>query len=278
MKFYGARQIEHGSRLVAVQHGGGYGIYRSAPHEGHEQRMADVFLTWGWANEGSINSGNIVNPRFRQLESRVRQRARGKSILFVATGQPRYPYRFHSCPAGSQWDVYFDWQFRFLTCLSDEIRSSVSYRPYPINYAHIGEQRIRRSFPSLQWHTSSGSIWNKLIESRIVVIDHLGTTLLETLAGNIPTILFWDPERWEVRPEAQTYIEGLREVQILQDSPEIAAAKLVEVYGDPAPWWNSDRVQNARRRFVGRHALTKESWISSWVENLRRFPAAELNR
>ena len=246
--------------------------------ERERQRMADVFLTWGWANEGSINSGNIVNPRFRQLESRVRQRARGKSILFVATGQPRYPYRFHSCPAGSQWDVYFDWQFRFLTCLSDEIRSSVSYRPYPINYAHIGEQRIRRSFPSLQWHTSSGSIWNKLIESRIVVIDHLGTTLLETLAGNIPTILFWDPERWEVRPEAQTYIEGLREVQILQDSPEIAAAKLVEVYGDPAPWWNSDRVQNARRRFVGRHALTKESWISSWVENLRRFPAAELNR
>ena len=276
MKLYAARATEGKSCLVSVQHGGGYGVYRCAPYEIHERRLADHFLSWGWADDRKNNS-NIVNPRFCELQDKVRRRMAGKNILFVATGQPRYLYRFHSCPAGSQWDGYFDWQVRFFTKLPADLQSFVRYRPYPINYGHAGEFRVQRSFPTLKWEASSGVVWNKLIEARIVIIDHLGTTLLETLAGNIPTILFWDPQRWEVRDEAQRYFERLRQAQILWHSPEGAAEKLLDAYTDPGRWWNSDLVQSARGEFVSRHALTKENWVSTWAENLENIAAAGFN-
>ena len=111
---------------------------------------------------------------------------------------------------------------------------------------------------------------------KLVVIDHLATTLLETLAANIPTILFWDPNRWEVRDEAETYFESLRQVGILWHSPERAAEKLVQIYAEPGSWWDSDDLQTVRRQFVTRYALVQQDWISSWVNNLDAIVAGNV--
>ena len=269
--FYAAHAAAKGSQLVAVQHGGAYGAYRSAPYEAHERRMADFFFAWGWAGEQMPKCGNIVNPRFPQLQHQVRRRTPGNTVLFIATGQPRYLYRFHSCPVGSQWEDYFDWQHRFLTHIPDKLRSFVCFRPYPAPYGHTGELRVRRSFPSISWDDSRRFAYEKLVKARIVVIDHLGTVLLEALAANVPTILFWDPNRWEARPEVQTHLEQLRQAQILWDSPEGAAEKLAEAYVEPGRWWNTDDVQSARREFVIYQAFTKQDWISNWIDNLRKI-------
>ena len=45
-QFLAAEAGEQGSRLVAVQHGGGYGMARHSAPEQHESRAADSFLVW----------------------------------------------------------------------------------------------------------------------------------------------------------------------------------------------------------------------------------------
>ena len=108
-----------------------------------------------------------------------------------------------------------------------------------------------------------------LKRSRLVVIDHCATGCLEMLAANVPTILFWNPQRSEIREEAQSYFRELREAGILCELPEEAATRVLETYDAPWSWWGSSDVQRVRRRFIGRYALASRDWAMSWAKALR---------
>lgn len=266
-KYGAAEASEKGSRLVAVQHGGGYGTLRFMGAELHESRLSDVFRVWGWANAESSSVRNAPSPKLsvllkgRQLKSGY---PRAENILLMTTAHPRYLYRFHSAPVGSQWNEYYEWQLRFLRSIPGGLQSRVVFRPYPIDYGHGVRQRISREFPNIGWDTGRSS-YKRLERARIVVIDHNSTSHLETLVGNIPTVMFWNPKCWEERTEAAPYLDDLRKVGILFNSPEEAAARVSAVYNDLFSWWNNVKVQQVRQAFADRYALARKNWRSQWV-------------
>jgi len=98
--------------------------------------------------------------------------------------------------------------------------------------------------------------------------------MLEVLAANSPMVLFWNPRYWEFRKEAQPYIDDFRKIGILLDTPEGAAARVVEVYDDPFTWWQGDALQEARRRFVERYALGHQNWLECWARVLKEETAS----
>jgi putative transferase (TIGR04331 family) len=269
-KYLAAEASQRGSRLVTVQSGGGYGIHRFSAAERHESRLADSFMVWGWAGSQSNGIHNLPSPKVSSLP-RMRLRNRdsvgSEIVLFVSTAHLRYLLRFHSMPIGIQTDEYFQWQIRFLEAISDQVRWRLVFRPYPKDYGHSTRDRILNRYGNIRWDDSR-SIYRRLLEARIVVVDHSGTTFLEALRFGVPTILFWDPHLTEVRDEAVAYFEGLRKVGILFNSPEEAAAKVMEVYEDPWAWWNSGLVEEVRQRFVERYALAREDWLECWVKAL----------
>lgn len=274
-KFFAADACESGSRLVTVQNGGGYGIYRFSGSELHESRIGDSFMVWGWADQKggpfrnlpSLKLSSRLNRHFRKSNS-----YKAGTILFVATGHPRYLFRFDSTPVGSQFESYWEWELRFLAAISDRLRSTILFRPYHTDYGHATRKRTSERFADIRWDDGR-PISHRLKQSRLVVIDHSATTFLETLVANIPTVLFWDPQRWEVRDEALPYFESLRRVGILWDSPEAAAAKVEAVYDEPWTWWESNAVQEARRTFVDRYALGRTDCVDCWVKALEEESA-----
>ena len=267
-KFFAAEASERGARLLAVQHGGGYGIYRLAPIEDHERRVADAFVAWGWADPGAGEAGrNLPRPNFETLLRR-RIRRRGQRILFVSTAHTRYLYRFHASPVGSQWPDYLDWQVRFLRALPQTLRARISLRPYQQEYGHAFQEQLRSRFPNVRWDTYP-SFYHQLLRARTVVIDHPGTTFLEALVANVPTVLFWDANRWEAREEAQPYLQELRRVGVLHDSPEDAADALLQAHEDPWRWWKTPERQDVRKRFVRRYALARATWAQEWSAVLK---------
>ena len=270
-KFIAAEAADQGSRLVAAQHGGGYGIFRFHACELHEKRLADSYMVWGWANGNPEVCRNLPDPRMSgvlQSSPESKDGPAAKSILFVATSHPRYLYRFHSSPVGTQWTEYYDWQFRFLAAISPAIRAAIVFRPYLYEFGHSASARIAERFPDVGWDDDR-PFRSRLKDSRIAIFDNSATTFLESLVANVPTLLFWDPQRWEVRAEAEPYFEALRKAEILHDSPESAARKLMEVFDSPSEWWLSEDVQSARQPFVERFALARENWIEYWVKELR---------
>lgn len=101
------------------------------------------------------------------------------------------------------------------------------------------------------------------------------TGFLETLGRNIPTIMFWNPKHWELRPSAQPYFDLLKEAGILHETPEAAAARAAEVWDDVAGWWNQPEVQDARRCFCDRFARTPEDLIRVLKETLSTANAGQ---
>lgn len=269
-KFLAAEAAATGrSRLVALQHGGGYGVFRSGPMELHEYRISDSYAVWGWASPKAQRLKNLPSPQLSALSSRFEclGRSRLKTILFVATTNPKYLYRFDSAPQGSQLEDYFEWQFRFLEAVPDPVRLVLLFRPHKHPFGHRIRERFSKRFPDLRWDTQL-HFHRSLEQCRLTVIDHLGTSLYEALAANVPTILFWNPQRWEVREEVEPCMEALRRARILLDSPEEAVAQVAAVYEEPRKWWTQRDTQEARSQFVNRCALLQKDWPECWAKNL----------
>jgi len=255
---------------VALQHGGGYGVYRSTSMEQHEKRISDSFLVWGWGGRNGDPMRNVPAPQLSLLAGRMRSapRSNRSSILFVATTNPPYFYRFYSHPQGSQLEDYFQWQFRFLQSLPPAVRERILFRPHLHPDQHGLKERLTGRFPDLGWQEGV-PFREGLRRSSLAVIDHLSTSFLETLAADRPTLLFWDSQRWEVRPEAEPFFSALREAGILWDSPEAAAGHLQKIAGDPAGWWAGPKIQEACRSFVARYASCHQNWDTIWLQTLR---------
>ncbi len=277
-KFVAAEAAHAGTKLVAVQHGGGYGMYRFCPSELLEVRTADTFLAWGWTDQQpGARYRNLPNPKLSSLVKNRRNivpTPEARTILFVATCHPRYLYRFQSTPVGSQWTDYIQWQRRFLKQVPARVRAAVVFRPYLYDYGHGLRAQVSADAPEMRWENGT-SMAERLRHSRLVVIDHLGTTLLETLALNIPTIMFWDPRRWEVREDAAPYLDELRDAGMLWDSPEAAATKVAQIAGNPRTWWENQQVQAARRRFADHYALAQEDWVDWWARAFDELMAGQ---
>jgi|GEM_PF-569970 len=275
-KFFAAEASNRGARLVSLQHGSGYGVFLNSHAETFERRISDRYLSWGWRESNDQEVRPVPSPQVTDLKRKVAQAGsdskenRG-SITFFATAFCKYRQLFQSDPVFDQLDRYFEWELRFLARLPDALRSRLIYRPYMHDYGWGATGTIRSRFPTVlidDVRSWSATLPQRLKASRLVVIDHNSTTLLFTLALNIPTIMFWDPECWEVRDSAEPYFRELRRVGILWDTPEDAAAKAAEIYCDPAKWWGSADVQSVRERFTARYARASSEWISEWKQIL----------
>jgi putative transferase (TIGR04331 family) len=108
---------------------------------------------------------------------------------------------------------------------------------------------------------------------RLVVHNYLGTTWLETLAMNIPTVCFYDPAVFRPRESARPYFELLTRVGVLHHSGAAAARFVNDLRGDPASWWQKSEVQEARETFVARYANFKADWLPGWLQEFERLLA-----
>ncbi len=267
-KFMAAEAVGMGCRLVTVQHGGGYGIFRFSAPELHETRLGDTFMVWGWREKETGGGRNLPSPKLSSFVASQPPHAEGSDrMLFVLTAHMRYLLRFHSSSADVADEEYFRWQVRFLEAMPLRLRRFTVVRPYLEDYGHRTRDRLTERFGVLQWDGSK-SFLHSLRASRLAVFDHSGTTFLEALRLNVPTILYWDSHLTEVRDEAESYFEGLRKAGILWDLPEAAAAKVEEIYDDPWAWWGSTVVQETRQIFVDRFASGRKDWVGFWVKAL----------
>ena len=106
-----------------------------------------------------------------------------------------------------------------------------------------------------------------MARARLVVIEYPGTAYLDVLAANVPTILCWSERLWPMRETEAAYFAALRAAGIWCE-PEQAAERIEALDPDPWTWWRTAAVQDARTRFVERHALGRADWLPCWARAL----------
>lgn len=262
LKFLAAEAAERGTRLLSLQHGGGYGFLKYAPAEEFERAISDRFYAWGWA-------GLAQDPKVKDLPhpkvSRPLSPDPAGHVLLVSSLEPRHNIRLGRGPLGDQGEEYLEWQTGFIAALSPETRASLLVRAYAVDYGWGQASRLRDRFPGLRLDSPDAPFRKSLGRSRLAVFDHPGTTWLEALAAGVPCLAFWDQRYWELRDGARPFLRRLRDAGLWHDSPESAAARLEAVRKDPQDWWASPTVSAAREAFVETFARGSARWAEAWA-------------
>jgi len=271
MKFLAAYWAEQGTVLCGFQHGGLYCTAKWMPPENHEIEIVDKYFIWGGSIRKKVSVKYLPNPKISNLMYKRRKGDNSHRYLFVGTNYPRYLYRFFSVPAGGILDEYVEWRNIFLENLSQKNRKNILIRLYHHDYEQCQKDKIIKKFPDICFDNHKDHFLDRLEKSQITIIDHPVTTMLESLARNRPTILFWNPNYWEVREEAKPFFEGLADAGIWYKDPQSAAQALNKISNDPLSWWHDSKTQSAKKKFINKFALGQQNWTKIWVAEMNEI-------
>ena len=262
-KIWVALKVEKGTKLIAGQHGGLYGSGKWESSEDHDISISDKYFSWGWNAKG-------VEPLPSQKMINLNRFAYNKqgSLLHVLGAVPRYSIRMFSATTSSQMLKYIDDQILFISFLDRAIRDKLRLRSLDNEYGWNEIDRIKSRHPTLaQCHAES--IHTSMKSARLFIGTMNTTAPLEALAVNMPTILFWDPDHWELREHAIGDYDNLKKVGILHDTSESAAKMVNKIWDDPESWWCSDNTQKARSEFCFKFARMSSDWDDQWFDAIK---------
>ena len=261
-KLWSAKNIElNKSKLILGQHGGGFGISKFSFLEDHQMKISDKFFTWGWKN---INSKKIVPVgNFLKKSSKlIKGNSRG-DLQILMNAYPRYSYHIYSVPiSANQWTKYLEKQFALVEILPKHIFSKTCIRVYPkadYNYSQI--ERWKDKFSNIKIDKCENKLVNSLKKTRISISTTNGTTFLDTLSYNFPTLIYWDKYFWEIRSEAKVYFLILEKAGIFFDCPHRLSNHLNMIWNDVDSWWFSKKTQNAIDLFCKNFCYTPNQFI-----------------
>ncbi len=259
-------KVEDGTPLVIGQHGGNLGSALWSSSEDHEIGIADRYLTWGWSD--GVPKHYPIGMLKRVGQGLGVWSPKGHMLL-VTSVMPRYSYVMGSFTvATTQIESNLDDQYRFVRALRKDIRQNLLIRLFKPDWGWSQADRWRTQVPEVSIDSGTKPIESLMSGCRLYVATYNATTFLESLNLNIPTIMFWNPKHWELRPSAEPYFNKLQQAGIFHTKPEDAARKVAEIWDDVQKWWNNPEVQEARQIFCDRYARTQENSFNRLREAL----------
>jgi putative transferase (TIGR04331 family) len=257
-KCWMAEKVELGTPLIIGQHGGHFGMTPFAFHEQHQIKISDKWISWGWKD--GVQTKIIPAGILKTINKKGRFNYQGGALLVQMT-MPRYSYHLYAVPIAGQWLDYYNDQVLFVNSLSGKIRPNLKVRLNSEDYGWDQRERWKGDFPDVDLCDGVANI-NSLIENnRLFITTYNATTFLETLNLNIPTIIFWNCNHWELKEEARVYFDLLSDVGIFHKTPKSAAQQVNKVWNEVESWWMSDSTQRARITFCKKYSATLSSPI-----------------
>jgi putative transferase (TIGR04331 family) len=263
--------VARGGRIIDFQHGAGYGFSRLLEVERYSRKVNDRFYSWGWAGQNNDPKLAVLPGAKVSLRKRPAGTSSGlRQILVVGTVFPRYLYRFQSMPVGTQFARYIQMTKDFLGAVDQRWQKHLVFRGHSLDYGWGIAEQIKRCLPHVAIDHHHHGFRHQLRQSRLMVFDHPGTTFLEAMAADVPAIIFFDLEYWQVRSEARSFLDLLQAAGIFHHTPQSAARQVNRVYEEIDAWWLDHPVQEARKRFTDHFARGSPDWSRQWAETINR--------
>jgi len=257
-KVWAAEKVKNGTSLVIGQHGGHFGMTPFSFHEEHQIKIATRWLSWGWSDSSRPHITPVGN--LKCFGESVKYNPSG-GVLMVEMTNPRFSYHMSAVPVSRQWLDYFEDQKRFISALPQELHKQVLIKLYSNDYGWNQKQRWQDHLPKIRIASGHQGMRKLIEKSRLYISTYNATTYLESLFWNIPTVIFWNTEHWEVKEDVQPYFDLLKEVGVFHKTPESAANQVIDVWHDVSRWWESQPVQEARVQFCEQFSRKPEDMI-----------------
>jgi putative transferase (TIGR04331 family) len=270
-KHWAGRSQEAGANLLVAQHGGNHSFNAYEPFAEHEIRIADRHYAWAATPEQANDVAGMPPPILTRRMQRRPARGAARRILYGVTSLSRYLQIMMPIQTPARFTGYLDRQSKFAATLGRDLRRVLTVRIVSDATGWNHRQAWRKNFPEVNAEGGELPFRRSLARSDLYVCDHLMTTYLESLASNVPTVLFWDPADYALRDDASRALAALKRVGILYDSAESAAAAIRSFWPEVSHWWNESDRQEARRMFCELYAPAAGKGSGPWMEEFKRF-------
>lgn len=266
-KFWFSGHLDIG-RLAVIHHGGGP-IWEMNTSERWERSLSDCYLTSGPADE----------PRWEKVKSvgKLTNKISGEwspsgDLLLVTTLIKRNSQSgVYGAPLPSQMPRVFDDQANLVNALPAEIRKDVRVRMYPKGSGGWDQKaEWKKRVPDVVFGPERQPFEQAVAASRIVVVPYRGSTYIQTLHANVPTIIFFSP-LWPLEESSREFYVMLSDVGIFHSDAVTATKKIVEVWPNVGKWWSSRPVQDAVGAWNAAYAETYHDPVGRILEQVNFF-------
>lgn len=263
-----------GTKVLLTQHGGGYGSALNGSVEYHFAKTFYRYFTWGSTLDGNPKVKRMPSFRLYQLKHRFRNYNPQGQILVMATTMPRYKVFAESGVAGPHMLNWIEEQKRFLSSLDRATFKLITWRYFNNMWNEV--ERFRDAFPNLRFQHGlkkqlgqPSDFISQVLLSRLTVHTANETTYLETIASNVPTVVYFNLDLYEVRPSLRGLYAKLENVGIFHPRPEAAAAFINSIRENPSAWWYSEKTQAVRKEFCENLSYTADDVFKVWKKELK---------
>ena len=268
-KIVAAMGREAGEKLAIAQHGGFYGQMRYNILATEGEYRYGRFFTWGFDRHDDYDAdlAPLPSPMLTRVANTHRET---NSELIIVADPIRFGVtRIAPQPRGLRWLDYCDDTVRYLGALSEAPLRCTFFRPYANAQTDISDEHIVENFPEIG--RVEGDLHARMMNCKLLQLCSPNTTMIMAMAANVPLLAFWRPEFFTLSKTAMPYFDRLRDVGVLFDTPEAAAAQANAIWENPTEWWCGSDIQSARREWCDRFARTDRFWLAPWMREIWRL-------
>ena len=167
------------------------------------------------------------------------------SLLLITDCTSRYARR--PWPISRDNDHYLNNLFQFVDNLSSDSQSALRVRLHHdhAKYDFSHSTRWLNRFPHVNLDSGDGSLTSLRDEARLIVCTSLGTSELEQLAANQPTLLLLNHNVHPVRESERSVFVELENSHVLFRDGSALAKHVQTIWNDVEAWWTSTLVQDS---------------------------------
>ena len=250
-KIWLADKIDKGKKLIICEHGGDTEQKR---YFDFHKNVADKMITHTTPKN---NSEIQLPPTFAQKKNFLKT---GSKLLYLCFNQYHFSYRIHNGPIGPEMQDYFLFSKNFLNRLNKDIKKSLIIRQGPLDIWKL-KDKFRKYFGK-KYVSNNKNLYKDLFNSKVVINTCFGTTYIQTMVYNKPTILLLSKDLWNINKNVKNFYEVLKENKLIFTDFEQANYHLSSIWDNPLDWWESKEINKIKKDFNKHFAnQNNDQWI-----------------
>ena len=170
------------------------------------------------------------------------------AVLVIGNETPQIA-TISSAVLSSQYLEYLEDQYAFVDALVGPVRSALTVRLPRGGLDWEQADRWGDRIPSACLDDGRRPILELLTEAKLSIATNNGSTFLESIFLDVPTVIYWDTSRWEILESARPFFDELSDVGVFHETPQAAAEHISKIWPDVDSWWTSEQVVDVVTRF-----------------------------
>ncbi len=255
-KHYAALKTNEGVKIITHQHGGLYGQGKFLYNESNDINSSNNFISWGWRIDNIITKGFGIKPnkiRKNKIHSNV--------VLLVISGSSRYYNGHLSVPLSNFYVDYLDDQIKFINqfnALKNGMNLRVRLYVNDLGW-NVKDKILSSCCSSVEFSEPNKSFEKDVESAELVIHGWCSTTYLQTMAMNIPTILWFNNDLFPIRNEAREDFVKLKNNSIFHENLDSLIHFLIN--NNIEKWWKSNSIEKIKSQHLIKYCNT--NWTAS---------------